>query len=84
MAEITIYTRQLCGYCSAAKRLLESKGQSYHELDATFDPALKQAMIDRSGRMTFPQIFIGQNHVGGFDDLNALERSGKLDAILAG
>ena len=84
MANVTIYTRQLCGYCSAAKRLLERKGQAFEELDATFDPELRQTMIQRSGRTTFPQIFIGDTHVGGFDDLNALERAGKLDAMLAG
>lgn len=84
MADITIYTRQMCGYCSAAKRLLERKGQVYDELDATFDPALKQTMIQKSGRTTFPQIFIGSTHVGGFDDLNALEQAGKLDVMLAG
>ena len=84
MAEITIYTRMMCGYCSAAKRLLDSKGVDYTEHDASFSPELRQEMIARaSGRSTFPQIFIGDVHVGGCDDLHALEREGRLDALLA-
>lgn len=84
MANVTIYTRKFCGFCTAAKRLLEKKGVSYVERDATFDPELKREMIQRShGGMTFPQIFIGDVHVGGCDDLHALERAGKLDALLA-
>ena len=82
MAEITIYTRQLCGYCSAAKALLQRKGAAYTEHDATFDADLRQEMMRRSGRTTFPQIFIGDSHVGGCDDLMALEREGRLDAML--
>ncbi|MCO5145609.1 MAG: glutaredoxin 3 [Aquamicrobium sp.] len=85
MTEVTIYTRALCGYCSAAKRLLDSKGVAYDERDATFSPDLRQEMMARAnGRSTFPQIFIGDTHVGGCDDLHALERAGKLDALLAG
>lgn len=84
MAKVTIYTRQLCGFCTAAKRLLESKGVAFTEHDATFEPALKQEMIQKSGRATFPQIFIGGDHVGGCDDLMALERKGALDVMLAG
>lgn len=84
MAEITIYTRMMCGYCSAAKRLLESKGVEYTEHDASFSPELRQEMIARAnGRTTFPQIFIGDFHVGGSDELHALEREGRLDALLA-
>ena len=83
MADITIYTRQLCGYCSAAKRLLDSKSAAYTEHDATFDASLRQEMMRRSGRSTFPQIFVGERHVGGCDDLMALERAGKLDPLLA-
>ncbi|MEL6436550.1 MAG: glutaredoxin 3 [Pseudomonadota bacterium] len=84
MADVVIYTRQLCGFCTAAKRLLDGKGVSYREFDATFKPDLKREMVQKSnGRATFPQIFVGQTHVGGFDDLNALERSGKLDPLLA-
>ncbi len=84
MVPVTIYTRQMCGYCSAAKALLDRKGVSYTEHDASFDPKLRQEMMDRSGRSTFPQIFIGDTHVGGCDDLHALDGAGKLDALLAG
>ncbi len=84
MVPVTIYTRQMCGYCSAAKALLDRKGVSYTEHDASFDPKLRQEMMDRSGRSTFPQIFIGEKHVGGCDDLHALDGAGKLDAMLAG
>lgn len=84
MPNVTIYTRQLCGFCSAAKRLLDKKGISYVEHDATFDPDLRREMIQRArGGTTFPQIFIGETHVGGSDELHALERAGKLDALLA-
>jgi glutaredoxin 3 len=85
MAEVTIYTRMMCGYCAAAKRLLERKDIAYKELDASFSPELRQEMIARAhGRSTFPQIFINDVHVGGCDDLHALEAEGKLDALLAG
>jgi len=85
MAEVTIYTRTMCGYCMAAKRLLEKKGVAYNEHDASFSPELRQEMIQRAnGRATFPQIFIGDVHVGGCDDLHDLEREGRLDALLAG
>lgn len=84
MASVVIYTRQFCGYCSAAKKLLDSKGVSYVEHDATFAPELRQEMIGRSnGRTTFPQIFINDVHVGGCDDVHALDRDGRLDAMLA-
>ena len=83
MAEVTIYTRMMCGYCAAAKRLLDAKGVAYVEHDASFSPELRQEMIARAnGRATFPQIFIGDVHVGGSDDLHALERAGRLDALL--
>lgn len=85
MAEIDIYTRMMCGYCAAAKRLLDSKGAAYTEHDASFSPQLRQEMIARAGgRSTFPQIFIDGVHVGGSDDLHALDRAGRLDAMLAG
>lgn len=84
MADVTIYTRMMCGFCSAAKRLLDSKGVAYTEHDASFSDELRQEMIQRAnGRSTFPQIFIGNTHVGGCDELHALERDGKLDALLA-
>ena len=84
MVDVTIYTRMMCGYCAAAKRLLEKKGVAFTEHDASFSPELKQEMISRSnGGMTFPQIFIGDVHVGGSDDLHALEADGRLDDLLA-
>jgi glutaredoxin 3 len=84
MQDVTIYTRKFCGYCSAAKDLLARKGVAFTEIDATGDPAKRQEMMDRSGGFTFPQIFIGEAHVGGCDDLYALERAGRLDALLQG
>jgi glutaredoxin 3 len=84
MASVVIYTRQYCGYCSAAKALLDKKGVDYVEHDATGKPELRNEMIDKAqGRTTFPQIFINGQHVGGCDDIHALDRSGKLDPLLA-
>ena len=83
MADVTIYTRQFCGYCSAAKRLLREKGVAFEEIDATGAPERRNEMIRRSGRFTFPQIFIGDRHIGGCDDLFALEARGGLDELLA-
>jgi glutaredoxin 3 len=83
MAEIIIYTRQMCSYCSAAKALLGQKGVPFTEHDASFSPDLRAEMIEKSGRSTFPQIFIGGKHIGGFDDMNALNRAGSLDALLS-
>lgn len=85
MVDVTIYTRMMCGYCAAAKRLLDRKGVSYTEHDASFSPELRQEMISRAhGGTTFPQIFIGDLHVGGSDDLHELDRQGKLDPLLSG
>ncbi|MEM6383016.1 MAG: glutaredoxin 3 [Pseudomonadota bacterium] len=84
MAEVTIYTRAMCGFCSRAKGLLNQKGVSFVEHDATLKPQVKAEMVDRSGgRATFPQIFIAGTHIGGCDDLFALERAGKLDSMLS-
>jgi glutaredoxin 3 len=83
MKPVVIYTTPICGYCAAAKRLLDSKDVEYTEIDVMTDAAKKQEMMQRAGRHTVPQIFIGENHVGGCDDLYALERSGKLDPMLA-
>jgi glutaredoxin 3 len=83
MSEVVIYTRQFCGFCTAAKRLLDEKGVDYAEFDATFEPTLKAEMIQKTGGHTFPQIVIDGKAVGGCDDLYALERAGKLDALLA-
>lgn len=82
--EILIYTRALCGYCSAAMELLKSKGADYTQLDTTLDVGLRKEMMERSGRRSFPQIFIGERHVGGYDDLAALDAAGGLDPLLAG
>jgi glutaredoxin 3 len=85
MAAIEIYTRPGCGYCSAAKSLLTRKKAVFTELSTATDPNVRQQMYDRAGAgSTFPQIFIGQTHVGGCDELYALDRAGKLDALLAG
>ncbi len=84
MVDVTIYTRMACGYCTAAKRLLDGKGVAYVEHDASFSPELRQEMISKAkGRSTFPQIFVGDHHVGGSDELHELERRGKLDGLLA-
>ena len=84
-ADIEIYTRPGCGYCSAAKSLLTRKKAAFTELNVAIDATLRQQMWDRAGAgSTFPQIFIGQTHVGGCDELYALDREGKLDAMLAG
>jgi glutaredoxin 3 len=84
MANVTIYTRAMCGFCSRAKALLKQKGVAFVEYDATMKPAVKAEMVSKSGgAATFPQIFIGDRHVGGCDDLFALERAGKLDPLLA-
>lgn len=84
-ANIEIYTRPGCGYCSAAKSLLTRKDAAFTEFDVSKDPALREKMWDRAGAgSTFPQIFIGEFHVGGCDELYALDREGKLDALLAG
>ena len=84
MKPVEIYTTPFCGYCVAAKRLLSGKGVSFSEIDVSANPEQRQAMYARApGRTTVPQIFIGETHVGGCDDLFALERAGKLDALLA-
>jgi thioredoxin reductase (NADPH) len=82
MAEIVMYTKSWCPYCDRAKALLREKGQSWTEIDVEAQPEQRDEMIRRSGRRTVPQIWIGDMHVGGFDDLAALERGGKLDPLL--
>jgi glutaredoxin 3 len=85
MRRVEIYTTPICPYCAMAKRLLDRKGVAYAEIDVSRDPALRQAMIQRAnGRRTVPQIFVGTTHVGGSDDLHALEAAGRLDPLLAG
>ncbi|WP_116367951.1 glutaredoxin 3 [Parahaliea mediterranea] len=81
-AKVTIYTTPYCPYCIRAKQLLEGKQVSYTEIGVDRDPQLRQQMMQRSGRRTVPQIWIGERHVGGFDDLAALERQGDLNGLL--
>ncbi|MEL6681118.1 MAG: glutaredoxin 3 [Pseudomonadota bacterium] len=84
MAHVEIYTKPTCGFCFMAKRLLKSKGISFSEVNISAQPERRAEMIDRAnGGSTVPQIFIGGTHIGGCDDLMALERGGKLDALLA-
>ena len=83
MTKVQIYTTGWCPYCNAAKALLADKGVPYEEIDVT-EPTLRDAMVQRAnGRRTVPQIFIGATHVGGYDDMAALERRGQLDPLLA-
>jgi len=83
MQDVTIYTSMFCGFCHRAKQLLEQKGVDYHEIDVGMVPGARQEMMERAaGARTVPQIFIGGTHVGGCDDLYALEYDGKLDALL--
>ncbi|UWR52875.1 glutaredoxin 3 [Phaeobacter inhibens] len=84
MKPVEIYTSPLCGFCHAAKRLLTQKGVSFDEIDVLANPDRKAEMIERAnGGRTVPQIFVGETHVGGCDDLYAMDRSGKLDPLLA-
>ncbi len=85
MKSVDIYTTPICGFCHAAKRLLTQKGVAFNEIDVMRAPDKKTEMIQRAnGGRTVPQIFIGETHVGGCDDLHALDRAGKLDPLLAG
>lgn len=84
MAKIEIYSKTTCPYCIMAKRLLESKGQSFEEINLNQSPERTDEMIERSGgKMTVPEIFIDDKLIGGYDDLAALETAGELDALLA-
>ena len=82
MQAVTLYTTAYCPYCINAKALLTRKGVTYEEIDVSRSPELMAQMLQRSKRRSVPQIFIGEHHVGGFDDLAALERGGKLDVLL--
>ena len=83
--KVSMYTAAYCGYCVRAERLLESKGVAdIVKLRVDEDPALRSEMMKRTGRRTVPQIYIGDFHVGGYDDLAALDRAGRLDPLLAG
>lgn len=84
MADVVIYTRPFCGYCARAISLLNQKGVAFTEIEAGMDPGKRSEMAQLSGgRTTFPQIFIGGEHVGGCDEMLALERAGKLDPLLS-
>ena len=84
MADVVIYTKPGCPYCFSAMSLLKKKGVDYVEIVASNDPEKKAEMVEHSGgRMTFPQIFVDSRHVGGSDDLHALDSEGKLDPLLA-
>jgi glutaredoxin 3 len=85
MAQVEIYTIRYCPYCQEAKELLSRKGVSFHEIDASGNRDIRKQMIERAdGHSTFPQIFIGASHIGGCNDLFALDEAGKLDSLLAG
>lgn len=84
MKKITVYSTQVCPYCVSAKRLLEKKGLTYQEIMVDQDPEQREIMMQKAQRTSVPQIFIDDFHVGGFDDLNALNQSGELDQILGG
>lgn len=84
MANVVVYTTPFCGYCAAAKRLLTRKGIAFEEVDVAYAPEKRAEMLQKSnGRRTVPQIFIGESHVGGSDELHALDREGRLDELLA-
>jgi glutaredoxin 3 len=81
-SKIIVYSSPFCGYCAAAKHLLTTKGVAYAEIDVLRHPERRTEMVSRSGRRTVPQIFIGDTHVGGYDDLYALDQRGELDPLL--
>lgn len=84
MPKITVYTAMLCPYCSGAKKLLAAKSADFEEIDVTFKPSLRQEMTEKAGgRTSVPQIWIGDRHIGGYDELSALDAQGELDALLA-
>ncbi len=84
MAKITMYSTAVCPYCVAAEKLLRSKGVAeIDKIRVDLDPEQRAVMMEKTGRRTVPQIYINETHVGGFDDLSALEHAGKLDSLLA-
>ena len=82
MKTVKIFTTPICPYCHRAKRLLDTKGVPYEEIDVSDDDQARMSLAERTGMRTVPQIFIGEHHVGGSDELHALEREGKLDSLL--
>ncbi len=83
MAQVVIYTTRICPYCVRAKQLLQRKGVAYEEVDVSNDHATRMQLVERTKQRTVPQIFINDQHIGGCDDLYALERQGALDPLLA-
>lgn len=83
MARVRMYTTAVCPFCQMAERLLQGKGAAIDKVRVDLDPAQRAAMMEKTGRRTVPQIYIGETHVGGYDDLAALDRAGKLDPLLA-
>lgn len=83
MAKVVVYSSASCSYCVRAKMLLDQKKVSYEEIRVDLSPEQREIMIERSGRRTVPQIFIDERHIGGFDDMWALEQTGELDTLLA-
>ena len=83
MARVRMYTTAVCPFCQMAERLLQSKGAEIDKVRVDLDPAERTAMMEKTGRRTVPQIYIGDTHVGGYEDLAALDRAGKLDPLLA-
>jgi glutaredoxin 3 len=83
MSAVIMYTTAMCPYCQMAERLLTSKGVGVEKVRVDLEPARRTEMMERTGRRTVPQIYIGETHVGGYDELAALERAGKLDAMLS-
>ncbi|WP_395011057.1 glutaredoxin 3 [Undibacterium sp.] len=82
-AHVVMYSTAVCPYCVMAERLLKSKGvEEIEKVRVDLDPAIREAMMQKTGRRTVPQIYIGETHVGGFDDLSALDRAGQLDSLL--
>jgi len=82
MIPVRLYTTPMCPYCARAKTLLTGKGVAFEEVDVYMDAAARKEMFEKSGRRTVPQIFIGDRHIGGCDDLQALDAAGGLDALL--
>jgi glutaredoxin 3 len=83
MAKVRMYTTAVCPFCQMAERLLQGKGAEVEKVRVDLDPAQRAAMMEKTGRRTVPQIYVGDTHVGGYDDLAALDRAGKLDPLLA-
>jgi glutaredoxin 3 len=83
-SKVIVYTKHSCPYCVRAKRLLDRKGVTYDEVSVEGDDELRTWLVEKSGQMTVPQIFVGERSLGGFSDIDALERDGKLDPILRG